>query len=50
MSSSSTSLTGLAEYRNGGFVIDIGLIGPRDRDLPRRPHAVGASRWSNGAR
>ena len=35
------ALTGLAEYRNGGFVIDIGLIAPRDPALTRRPLAVG---------
>jgi hypothetical protein len=36
------ALTGLAEYRNGGLVIDIGLIAPRDRELQRRPLAAGA--------
>jgi len=35
------ALTGLAEYRNGGFVIDIGLIQPRDPELPRRRLSVG---------
>jgi hypothetical protein len=36
------ALTGLAEYRNGGLVIDIGLIEPRDHELQRRPLAAGA--------
>jgi len=30
------ALTGLAEYRNGGFVVDIGLIEPRDPGLAKR--------------
>ncbi len=29
-------LTGLAEYRNGGLMIDGGVIVPRDPELPRR--------------
>lgn len=36
------ALTGLAEYRNGGLMIDIGLIEPRDQELLRRSLAVGA--------
>jgi hypothetical protein len=36
------ALTGLAEYRNGGFIIDVGLIEPRDPELRRRPLAAGA--------
>ncbi len=36
------ALTGLAEYRNGGFVIDIGLIEPRDPGSGRQPLAAGA--------
>jgi len=35
------ALTGLAEYRNGGLVIDSGLIEPRDPGLSRRSLAVG---------
>jgi hypothetical protein len=31
-------LTGLAEYRNGGLMIDIGLLKPRDSLALRRPH------------
>jgi hypothetical protein len=30
-------LTGLAEYRNGGLILDSGVIVPRDPDLPQRP-------------
>ena len=32
-----TSLTGLAEYRNGGLFLDCGVIEPRDPSLLRRP-------------
>ncbi len=35
------ALTGLAEYRNGGLFLDLGVIEPRDPDLPRRALAVG---------
>jgi hypothetical protein len=31
------SLTGLAEYRNGGLFLDCGALVARDGDLPRRP-------------
>ncbi|MEJ1159587.1 URC4/urg3 family protein [Prosthecomicrobium sp. N25] len=31
-------LTGLAEYRNGGFLIDIGLLKPRDPQALSRSH------------
>ena len=34
-------LTGLAEYRNGGLMIDIGLLQPRDPELPLRRLSVG---------
>ncbi len=30
-------LTGLAEYRNGGLLLDCGVVAPRDEDLPHRP-------------
>jgi Protein of unknown function (DUF1688) len=30
-------LTGLAEYRNGGLFLDLGVIVPRDASLPLRP-------------
>lgn len=30
-------LTGLAEYRNGGLFIDMGVMVPRDSDLPSMP-------------
>jgi hypothetical protein len=30
-------LTGLAEYRNGGLLIDSGVLIPRDSELPSRP-------------
>lgn len=33
-------LTGLAEYRNGGLMIDAGLLQLRDRDALTRVHAV----------
>ncbi len=36
------SLTGLAEYRNGGLMIDIGLLEPRDPGLHRHPLPVEA--------
>jgi Protein of unknown function (DUF1688) len=35
------ALTGLAEYRNGGLLIDAGVLTPRDPTLPTRPLAVG---------
>lgn len=34
-------LTGLAEYRNGGLMLDRGLISLRDPELAKRPHAPG---------
>jgi hypothetical protein len=36
------SLTGLAEYRNGGLFLDAGLIVPRSTDLLVATHDVGA--------
>ena len=30
-------LTGLAEYRNGGLFLDLGVVAPRDPSLARRP-------------
>jgi hypothetical protein len=33
-------LTGLAEYRNGGLFIDMGVLVPRDPQAPARPHDV----------
>jgi len=33
-------LTGLAEYRNGGLLIDGGILVPRDRGILAVPHAV----------
>lgn len=33
-------LTGLAEYRNGGLMIDSGLLQPRDRSALTRTHTV----------
>lgn len=35
-------LTGLAEYRNGGLFMDMGVIEPRDPDLVSHPLAVDA--------
>jgi hypothetical protein len=35
------ALTGLAEYRNGGLFIDMGVLEPRDPDLKRRRLQVG---------
>jgi len=32
-------LTGLAEYRNGGLVLDRGLVSLRDPSLAKKPHA-----------
>ncbi len=34
-------LTGLPEYRNGGLMLDLGLIVPKQDDFLRRTHAVG---------
>ena len=33
-------LTGLPEYRNGGLLLDLGVIAPLDADFLRRSHAV----------
>lgn len=38
-----SSLTGLAEYRNGGLILDLGLIKWKDRALPGPMHNVGSS-------
>jgi hypothetical protein len=35
------ALTGLPEYRNGGLLIDSGVLQPRDRKFAARPRAVG---------
>jgi hypothetical protein len=35
------ALTGLAEYRNGGLFVDMGVLRPRDPAALARPHAVG---------
>jgi hypothetical protein len=34
-------LTGLPEYRNGGLLLDTGVIAPIDADFLRRSHEVG---------
>ena len=49
-SPTSTALTGLAEYRNGGLFVDAGVLRLRDPSGARTPHAVDPSWWSNGAR
>jgi len=36
-------LTGLAEYRNGGLLIDTGVLALRDPSATRRPHEVGST-------
>src|SRR5260370_8497611 len=36
-------LTGLAEYRNGGLFIDIGVLTFRDADAAQREHDVASS-------
>lgn len=36
-------LTGLAEYRNGGLFVDIGVLAFRDAEDARREHEVGSS-------
>lgn len=36
------ALTGLAEYRNGGLFLDLGVIVPRDVELFQTSHAVGS--------
>ena len=33
-------LTGLAEYRNGGLFVDMGVVVPKDLEAPLRTHAV----------
>jgi hypothetical protein len=33
-------LTGLPEYRNGGLLLDLGVLVPKDADFLRRAHAV----------
>jgi hypothetical protein len=35
------ALTGLPEYRNGGLLLDLGVLTPTDPDLPRRPLGAG---------
>ena len=35
------ALTGLPEYRNGGLLLDLGVLVPQRRRFLRRPHAVG---------
>ncbi|MEN9205877.1 MAG: DUF1688 family protein [Thermostichales cyanobacterium SZTDM-1c_bins_54] len=35
-------LTGLAEYRNGGLLIDYGVLQPRDPQVLRQPQEVGS--------
>ncbi len=35
-------LTGLAEYRNGGLFVDLGVLEPRDIEAPERVHEVGS--------
>ncbi len=37
------ALTGLAEYRNGGLMIDTGLLVPRHDAVLTRPHEAGAA-------
>jgi hypothetical protein len=36
-------LTGLAEYRNGGLLVDIGVLGFRDAEAAQHEHEVGSS-------
>jgi Protein of unknown function (DUF1688) len=36
-------LTGLAEYRNGGLFVDIGVLGFRDAEAAQHEHEVGSS-------
>jgi hypothetical protein len=36
------ALTGLAEYRNGGLLLDLGLLQPRHLDLLSHEHAAGS--------
>lgn len=35
------ALTGLPEYRNGGLLLDLGLLTPKDPALPTRPLSAG---------
>ncbi len=37
------ALTGLAEYRNGGLMIDLGLLSPKSADAAGGPHDVGST-------
>jgi len=34
-------LTGLPEYRNGGLLLDLGVLVPQDADFLQRTHAIG---------
>jgi hypothetical protein len=36
-------LTGLAEYRNGGLLVDTGVLVLRDPDAAERPHEAGST-------
>ena len=36
-------LTGLAEYRNGGLFVDMGVLTFRDSDAAQQPHEVGSA-------
>lgn len=36
------ALTGLAEYRNGGLLVDLGVLEPRDADYAQCAHATGS--------
>ena len=36
-------LTGLAEYRNGGLFVDMGVLQPKDRSALARAHEVGSA-------
>jgi hypothetical protein len=38
----SDTLTGLAEYRNGGMLLDLGVLVPKDPALPSAKHAADA--------
>ena len=44
------ALTGLPEYRNGGLLIDCGVLSLREPGMRRAPGVRPTSWWSNGAR
>ena len=44
------ALTGLPEYRNGGLLLDTGVLRLRDPDWAARTWTSATNWWSSGAR